>query len=229
MGEPVGLSRDWFKKSLVKNWPHDVGLAAARNKMSKISLDIDLTWPDGKTKVFVPGEKLDAAWLPDSVKDWHLYAEAYREAAETVFQEWCTSKVHRDHLVFPLVFLYRHYVELRLKETLQAASRLLELPQDWKCDHRLDNLWKRLRPLIDRIWPDAPKADGDHVEAMIREFSERDAVAMEFRYPVTKEGKRTLTDLERLDVHNFHSAMKQLAAFLDGVSEGIAVYQQEQP
>ena len=184
----------------------------------------DLPWPDDCTCVFRPGEPSRAlAWIPQTRWQWSRYADGYREGAERVFQSW--RGLSDDSLVFPIVFLYRHYTELRIKELLLAVSTLLgiDLPKDWNKKHKIDELWRHLKPLLKQASPSEPSRDFDNVERMILEIAHRDSIATEFRYPEDKDGKRCLADLERLDVENFITAMRQLSAFLDGASMAISV------
>jgi len=184
-----------------------------------------ILWPDGKTKLFTAGDqRWNVAWLPKTREAWYLYADGYKKAADRLFESWRKNSFKPDYLIFPLVFLCRHYVELRLKELLQASSRLLQLPENWQCNHRVDNLWKTLRPLIRRICPDEPENDLDHVQVLILEFAQQDPISMEFRYPQNREGEAHLRDLECLDVESFYCGIQQLSAFLDSVSDGISNY-----
>jgi hypothetical protein len=103
-------------------------------------------------------------------------------------------------LIFPYVYLCRQYIELRLKEAVLAASRLVEVKTPKDCRHRIDLLWKALGPAMERIYPTDSKDQLNHVEKLITEFSERDKSGAEFRYPTDFTGKQYLKDLELLDV-----------------------------
>ena len=99
-------------------------------------------WPDDTTAVFREGDpSRDLAWIPQTAAQWHRYADGYKEAAERLYESW--RQLSDDSLVFPLVFLYRHYTELRVKELLQAVHHLLDLPTDWKCSTTIQLLWWR--------------------------------------------------------------------------------------
>jgi hypothetical protein len=194
-------------------------------------IDIDLSnrpWPDDTTSVFRPGEpSRNLAWIPQTPAQWHRFADGYKEAADRLYQSW--RDLSDDDLVFPMVFLYRHYTELRLKELLQSVARLLNLPKDWKCNHRIDNLWRTLKPLLQRAAPNESPRDFNNAERLILELASRDLISVEFRYPEDSDGRRYLADMERLDVVNFFTAMHQLSAFLDGASMAISVYVDETP
>src|SRR5437762_1489081 len=83
-----------------------------------------LPWPDEQTTIFRAGEiGSSLAWLPQSPGQWHRYAEGYRDAAKWLYAKWCEDPIKPDYLGYPMVYLYRHYVELMLKELLQSGSQ----------------------------------------------------------------------------------------------------------
>jgi len=194
--------------------------------MDPLNLQIDLTqlpWPNKTSHVFLQGEaSRRVVWIPKDTAQWHRYAHGYKEAADRVYESWIA--LSDDSLVFPLVFLYRHYVELRLKELLQSAERFLGLPQDWQSDHDIANLWCHLSQFLPKIFPDEPKADLKNAGRLLHELAEGDPFSFHFRYPENKKGQKHLEDLERLDVVSFVEAMRRLSAFLDGASMALSVY-----
>ncbi len=194
--------------------------------MPEIDLNADLSerpWPDETTSVFCAGDpSRDLAWIPQTASQWHRYADGYKEAADRLYQSWC--QISSDDLVFPLVFLYRQYIELRLKELLQSVANLLDLPKNWECSHNMEDLWRRLRSRLQSASPEQPERDFDNAERLILELQARDPISMGFRYPEDKHGKRHLEDMQHLDVVNFFTAMQQLSAFLDGASMAISVW-----
>lgn len=57
---------------------------------------------------------------------WDTYAEGYKSAGDIAVQYVVENNWYQDFLVYPIVFLYRHYLELRLKELYFVSSRLLD-------------------------------------------------------------------------------------------------------
>lgn len=194
--------------------------------MDTLIPNIDLSkypWPDDSTHIFQPGEpNRHVAWIPQDPNQWHRYAEGYKEAAERLFASWLA--LSDDCLVFPLVFLYRHYAELRIKELLLSAGRFLDLSIEWKRNHEIEALWHILSPILQRIFQNEPERDLQNAERLVLELATLDASSFEFRYPETQVGKRYLEELERLDVVNFFDAMQRLSSFLDGSSMALSVF-----
>lgn len=197
-----------------------------------MNLNLDttkLSWPDETTRVFRAGGTIwSLAWNPTTPTQWHLYAQGYHDAAEQLYASWQATRGCPDYLIFPMVFLYRHYVELRLKELIQSAASLLSIPTGWPAIHDLDHLWCIVRPRLTEISPKEPTRDIHNVTRLITELSSLDHRSFAFRYPADKNENSTTSNLEHLDVDNFFHAMRQLATFLDGASMQISVYLDEQ-
>ncbi len=198
--------------------------------MDHLNLQVDLAqlpWPDENSHVFVRGEpSRRVAWIPKDPAQWHRYACGYKEAAERVYESWVT--LSDDSLVFPIVFLYRHYVELRLKELLQSAERYLDLTQGWESNHDIGALWAHLARLLPEIFPDEPEADLKNAGRLLLELAGVDPFSFQFRYPEGTKGQKYLEDFERLDIVSFIDAMRRLSAFLDGASMALSVYTENQ-
>jgi len=162
-----------------------------------MDFNIDLTkmpWPDEADHVVGSGDKIwSLLAYPTPAKQWDLYALSYLEAAEQLYATWQQDRNCLDRLIFPTVFLYRHYVELRLKELIQSAAILLEAPADFPGSHDLVQLWNRLHPLLKEISPDESESDFRNSTRMIGELSALDRLSFAFRYPVDKTGNSTTT------------------------------------
>lgn len=177
-----------------------------------------LPWPDGTAKFFKEGAaNRETAFIHAQSRDWNKYAYGYQVAYERLFESWHNHSMQVDVIAYPLVFLCRHYIELRLKELIQTCQHLLSLPTDWQVTHRIELLWKRVRPFVEEIWPNEPPATLDHVEAMIQEFALLDPKSMAFRYPIDREGLRHLPNMDSIDLGALRTAMSQIASFLDSV------------
>jgi hypothetical protein len=158
---------------------------------------------------------------------WDLYAQGYLRAGEAALER-ALSRRETDTLVYPIVFLYRHYVELKLKETLLAAGDLLDHDESLVTDHKLLALWRRCRPKLALIWSDSPRDELDDVEEIISELDAVDPGSFTFRYPVNKKGDCSLPPaLTHLGLRRFHVAIRKVVDLLEGVSCGIAAYLQD--
>ncbi len=76
-------------------------------------------WPQKGDKLFVEGDDwYYVACLNDKRDNLGLYIVGYKEAGDILVKNIIESRSHHDSLVFPIVFMYRHYLELRLKQLI---------------------------------------------------------------------------------------------------------------
>ena len=185
----------------------------------------DFSWPKATDLLFQ--EAVDwrhNAFLNLGGKSWESYAIGYKQAADFLAQRFLENYRGMDTLIYPIVFLYRHYVELCLKQMIVAGQSLLEQPKDFKDIHDLVNLWKPCREILQENWPEEPVATWDNVEKLIKEFNQQDTDGMNFRYPVTtkKKGRKpTLPALDRVGIGNLYDVMQRLACFFECHIDGL--------
>jgi len=132
-------------------------------------------------------------------------------------------------LVYPIVYLYRHHVELALKRLLRLVADLAEEELDQKCQkdlerHHIDQLWLDFKRFLknERIknWCGLklPGEDIKGVDSYIRQLSEVDPDAQSFRYARTKGGETSLPEtLTHINIAVFADHMDSLCNYLDGL------------
>jgi hypothetical protein len=159
------------------------------------------------------------------------YLEGYRRGAECLIQSVIETQSGQDFLVYPIVFLYRHHIELILKRMILRAPYLLSEPLTKKQKtnlgkHRLDLLWQDLKPMISDIaekagWGTLDQEDINGVDDYIRQLAALDRDSFSFRYALSKNGDPSLpADLKRINLRHFGEMMTRLASFLDGIDSG---------
>jgi len=179
-------------------------------------------WPQKGDQLFNPGEDWWlSAYIQPWNKDFHAYATGYKQAADIV-SDAAIGDAHghkstRDYVIYPVVFLYRHYIELRLKEIILLGTRLYDRKEGLPKHHRIDELWKHARSIIKE---ESNTGALDEADACITEFSKMDHDSESFRYPITKEGKRSIqSDHLVISIRNLREVMDRLGSFLDSVSD----------
>jgi hypothetical protein len=159
-------------------------------------------------------------YLPDQLC---AYADGYKEAADAVVEHALEHQYHLDTFVYPILFLYRHHLELRLKELIQNGGFLLGRRTKVPRDHRLDNLWAPCRRILEKAWPES-RAELKSIDRCIREFSRVDPSSEAFRYSRTKCGKKTLEGITHVNLRYVRDVMAEVTGLLNGASIGIAEY-----
>ncbi|MBA3422876.1 MAG: hypothetical protein H0U12_13475 [Thermoleophilaceae bacterium] len=190
-----------------------------------MSLDDFGTWDPGPLE---PGERLfidtgehrDMAAIDYSLTE-DRYVVSYREAGD-VLTTHVTQGRMSDLLVFPILFAYRHWLELELKA-------LIALGQRWRGEdikpmhtHKLEALWPLARAAIEAAFPEDP-ADLDTVGSIVDELVAVDPESMSFRYAHDRNGQVNLpAGLERVNVGHIAAVMLQVGILLDGAADGMA-------
>lgn len=211
--------------------------------MKRIEVDSDSTLqPPRKEDVLFRGDLTD--WSNNACLnvrhdgDQIAYTEGYRRGAARLVEYVVENQHSQDYMVYPIVFLYRHHVELVLKRIIPRAAYLLERALTSKEEkhleqHGLDLLWKDLEPMLGDIadlagWRRIDTADVDGITDYIRQLTEVDSNSFSFRYTHSKKGTRTLPkDLRRINLRHFAAMMERLASYLDGIDMGTSQLMQD--
>jgi hypothetical protein len=186
------------------------------------------------------GEKL----IRGDLRDWtnnaclrqgdaYAHREGYRRGAQILVTSVGATARDQDFLVYPIVFLYRHYVELVLKEIIRRAPYLIEreltvTEKKHLDDHRLDFLWEDFKPMSSAIsqvagWDELPKEDVEGIDHYIRQISEVDPRSYSLRYAYSKKGDPSLPkDLTHINLRHFGDLMERLSNYLWGIDVGMS-------
>lgn len=157
------------------------------------------------------------------------YALGYKEAADQLVGAFMSGADRFDHVVFPIVFLYRHHLELMLKQVGDVGLRLgvVRLADRERRDcsrsaHDLDDLWVLARRIIEKMWPESPSDDLDAAEHVIAEFARIDATSQSFRYSTDLRGREHLKGAPRtLDLETLKRVVDGVSCFLEAAATGI--------
>lgn len=76
-------------------------------------------------------------------------------------------RIGQDTLVYPILFLYRQYIELALKEIIRSGMVYLERDRAAPKHHDLGQLWAMTENLLDEICP------GDSVSVWKERMAQR--------------------------------------------------------
>ena len=154
--------------------------------------------------------------------DINAYAVGYKQAADFLVLHVSQVKRYQDTLVYPIAFLYRQYLELRLKQLMRSGSMLLDISlSSKKLHHGIFQYWKQCRSILANIWPEEKADDFDAIEECVAEFGRIDPSSTGFRYPTSKDGSRSLKGLTHINLRNLAEVMNRIATLLDGASTGI--------
>jgi hypothetical protein len=181
-------------------------------------LNREFHWPTLGDKLFSkPKEPVEGGRLaPHPFERLVHMISGYREAADILVEGAREQYSLRGSLVYPIIFLYRHFLELELKYVLTTYGLYLGQPADWE-NHDLEKLWIKVRGVIDHFALNEDKEGTDAIEACIVEMAKIDRGSFTFRYPVSKKGEPLSLALESLDLVNLRMTMEKIHNFFLGV------------
>lgn len=193
--------------------------------------------PPRATDVLFGGNSED--WpLNACIQHWgevdHAYKAGFRRAAFQLTERMCEQPVNQDSIVYPIVYLYRHHVELMLKDIFRLAADLLEESITGSQEkhlgrHDLAQLWGMVRPMLDPVCKlvgsdPLPSADLDGIDAYMRQLNVYDPRGESFRYARSRDATRTLgSDLVHINIRSFAIHMEKLADYLGGLENWLAM------
>ncbi len=163
-----------------------------------------------------------------------LVAEAFHQMAKEALAGHHANphfgQDHFDYLAYPIVFLYRHALELYMKAAVLEGASMLEI--QGVTPIRKDRLLKThnlevLRKDLERVFaafgwdwdlglPHMRKVED--FRALISEFDAADRGSYTFRYPMDTAGKRALKPVFRFNLFNFGELLDELFPVLEGAA-----------
>jgi hypothetical protein len=154
--------------------------------------------------------------LPPS-RGMRTYADGFRSAARRLVEQMIegeTIGLPVDTAVYPVVFLYRHHVELVLKMIILSGRQMVGETGPSPLGHRLDKLWELARSIAERCFPNADRSQHDIVTALLAELSTIDANGEAGRYPSSMKGEPHFAEHALLNVRHFAETAEQLSEYL---------------
>jgi len=178
----------------------------------------------------------DDDWKANACLDWwhsslELYAQGYKEAGDRLAEFVINKERDQDYLIYPIAFLYRQYIELRLKEIIKEGRILLEDGKDFPKHHKIWDLWCLAKEIIIKVSTDIfdeEPFDLKYAEHVIKEFSQVDPESFSFRYPTTKDGDKNLSGISHINIRRLAEHIESLSKDLESISTAISVYREWQ-
>jgi len=181
------------------------------------------TYTEGEGKYF------HLQWATMSSRIYPTLSGAFKTAADMILDEHLSAKgpEHNDALLFPVLCLYRHYIELALKEWIilgircdffddATSNQMLDDKKGILGKHDLLNLWEKAKAFLEHRYP--TEAQISVAEVFIRQIHDIDPTGQTLRYD-RKKGTWELSKFERfpavIGVANLRLRMNELFSFLD--------------
>ena len=159
---------------------------------------------------------------------WCLYANGYRRAAEILIAN-LDSTYDVNTVVFPILYNYRQYIELTLKETIAYGRELVEKSTISVGGHDLEKLWMEAKAHIKKHCSHLSNEEIENIGCQILDFHSMDPTSERSRYPVIKKGKGVgrkasfSWDSPNIKLNDLARKMKVIGDFLDEVTNYLSV------
>lgn len=167
----------------------------------------------------------DALVSPPAI-NWTIYTSAYRMAADRLIDSLADDHSEIDFLIYPILYLYRHYLELSLKGLIRDGVSLLDWGRKPPEGHGLNNLWIQAKGVINA----AARLDGQKepnlsiIDNCIKRFAEADPTGEFFRYPRHRDDKPIEHKVSRINVRLLRKEMDNTVQEIEMWANGISAY-----
>lgn len=171
---------------------------------------------DVRFNAFLGGKPFNAS----TIDAWSLYASGYMESLEYILNSFVRKKnpAHRDSMIYPILFLFHHCLELRFKWIIKNGGHLIGIKNDIPNTHKISALWPNTRRVIIEMNKGADKAPINAVEKIIKELTKISNSSDGYRYPITLDGDNIIKNQDIINIKNLRKVILNTNAFFDAVS-----------
>jgi len=149
-------------------------------------------------------------------------AHSYREGADALAHAVRKGDATLDCVILPIVFLYRQYLELSIKDLIETARGVEGRGSGYPQHHRLKELWAEAKGLIRQHYGQDTPPEIDYIDPCIEEVHKHDPESFSFRYPTDKKGNVNLCGVSHINLRNLYETMDRMASFLDCIGGDLA-------
>jgi hypothetical protein len=167
------------------------------------------------------------------INDLAAFARGYHEAGKRLAEILAESSGYRDFDGYPILFLYRHSLELYMKAIVYRGAQLLQLVEMGTLDtsrlftvHRLSLLLPGVKAVFDGIgWTCETDTTGmrtfEEFVDLVRGIEELDLDSYAFRYPTDTKGHAALSHHTIVSPVAFARNMDPILELLDDAVLGL--------
>lgn len=169
-------------------------------------------------------------WESNSCLNWssnplYTYTTGYKEAADALVNMVLEKSERQDVLVYPICFLYRHYIELSLKEIISSGQCLLGGDTGFPQHHKISNLYGEAKKIIKKVFSSLSyHPDLSFIDHVISEYAQIDPQSISFRYPRDKDGKNMLEGIIHINLRHLSENIKRFGEEIDSISMAMPEY-----
>lgn len=178
-------------------------------------LEQEFRWPRPGDDPFANSGGINASIADDDFSRFVLMMEGYKRAAESLVDRCLADWREASCLVFPIMFLYRHCLELQLKYIINTYGVHVGCPPAWKT-HDLTRLWGQFKRVLDEFGADDPEHTDSVVESIVAQFAKVDRDSSSHRYPCDIKGNPLPVIQDRVDLQTLKDVMDGVFGYFSG-------------
>jgi len=152
--------------------------------------------------------------------DFHVFARGYTLAANRLAASLLEASRFSDYEAYPIVFLYRHALELSLKHVIYAGvelaafRRMDRINEQMKNNHDLIDLSRTAGKVLSLLFPNDEMLGqlNTTVTTLCKDWSQIDPHSEAYRYPISTNGRPSTS---KHQVVNLRSLATHMAAVLE--------------
>ena len=201
---------------------------------------------------FQDGHWSHNAYLSYRDLGWYVIADGYFEAANvlvgaTLYPDFINNEYadyrndetgelffhsSKDSAVYPIIFLYRHYIEISLKNAIYTIKRLQFEDVKQLNEHSIKTYFQTFKSAYIHLHrsemygmskePNFKELlkELKQVEEIIITIGDLDDSSFTFRYPTDKEGEYIFSDNEIINIENIADKMQDVKTFFEHLKCG---------
>ncbi len=163
--------------------------------------------------------------------DFGVYGRGYAFVAQTVARELINSNGFPDYKAYPVVFLFRHALELYLKHIIYMVARLAAFRGMQDIDfslhncHYIDKLSHKAHRLMILAFPNdaSLRETMDRIVEFSEQFAKIDPNSYSYRYPIDTKGQPSTPPNQNANIHSIAYYMSEILDYLDTIEFGFDV------
>jgi hypothetical protein len=177
------------------------------------------------------------AFSNQPAEEFGYYGGAFLRAARVQARSYCRRKGHLQGDKLPLLFLYRHSIELLTKGVLISGNELMSVCGDSESvedilgrfkrwNHRLQPMLPHLKRVFEYAgwhwyWPETAIETFEDLAAVFEELDRIDPNSHSFRYPVRLKGGRSIPADTEIELARAITTMDEVAEALETAEFGL--------
>jgi hypothetical protein len=188
----------------------------AQSKTKKFKIP----WPEIGDGIFTrhPNRKMDAQLTFAFDRDY-IYAKGYMDASEILAKAVARKKIfgYPDQFVYPILFLFHHHLELRLKHIIRIYYDYENINEAVPAHHDIVQLWNIGKKFILDLNKGHDRTPVTTVEGIIKDLESLNRSSEGYRYAFNKKGGRTILVDKTVNIQHLSKLIPKINSFFDAV------------